>query len=107
MVFIVFNCKYTYNLQTCQIVVLKSCLCVLLFLSRNNVSFHYSFQLVLCMFIFLFQGQKVICIDLFSRVKIFIFMKKNISVRENNLRECSFYMKKVVCLGSFSYTLSA
>ena len=49
MVFIVFNCKYTYNLQTCQIVVLKSCLCVLLFLSRNNVSFHYSFQLVLCM----------------------------------------------------------
>ena len=34
-------------------------------------------------------------------------MKKNIFVRENNLRECSFYMKKVVCLGSFSYTMSA
>ena len=82
MVFIVFNCKYTYNLQTCQIVVLKSCLCVLLFLSRNNVSFHYSFQLVLCMFIFLFQGQKVICIDLFSRVKIFIYVKRNIFFHE-------------------------
>ena len=82
MVFIVFNCKYTYNLQTCQIVVLKSCLCVLLFLSRNNVSFHYSFQLVLCTFIFLFQGQKVICIDLFSRVKIFIYVKRNIFFHE-------------------------
>ena len=82
MVFIVFNCKYTYNLQTCQIVVLKSCLCVFLFLSRNDVSVPIFFQLVLCMFIFLFQGQKVICIDLFSRVKIFIYVKVNIYFHE-------------------------
>ena len=75
MVFIVFNCKYTYNLQTCQIVVLKSCLCVFLFLSRNDVSF----PIFSAGFMYVYLS--------FSRAKghlyRFIFTSENIYLRES------------------------